>query len=153
MAWCHQASSHYLGQGWSSFMMQYDITRVQWVKSLWPCVALLHWGSLSTMFQVWLVAWLYQTITWTNAVLPSTRSSCIHPRVIFMIWIPKFWLKFTHWKLCNIPPGANGLRTFALCIMIIGLVKYVNIPLIVVLQLDDFVATKILSVLCYDNID
>ena len=51
-----------------------------------------------------------------------------------------------------IPPGANGLRAFTLCI-IIGLVKCVDVPLVVVSQLDDFVAITKSSVLCYDNIN
>ena len=32
MAWCRQASSHYLSQCWPSSMSPYDVTRPQWVK-------------------------------------------------------------------------------------------------------------------------
>ena len=32
MAWCHQATSHYLGQCWPRFMSPYGVTRPQWVK-------------------------------------------------------------------------------------------------------------------------
>ena len=32
MAWCHQASSHYLSQCLSSYMTPYSITRPQWVN-------------------------------------------------------------------------------------------------------------------------
>ena len=32
MAWCNQASSHYLGQYWPRFMSPYGITRPQWVN-------------------------------------------------------------------------------------------------------------------------
>ena len=32
MAWCHQATSHYLSQCWPSSMSPYGITRPQWVK-------------------------------------------------------------------------------------------------------------------------
>ena len=34
MAWCHQATSHYLNQCWPSYMLPYGITRGQWVNSL-----------------------------------------------------------------------------------------------------------------------
>ena len=34
MAWCHQATSHYLSQCWPSSMPQYGVTRPQWVNSL-----------------------------------------------------------------------------------------------------------------------
>ena len=32
MAWCRQATSHYLSQCWPTFMLPYDVTRPQWVK-------------------------------------------------------------------------------------------------------------------------
>ena len=32
MAWCRQATSHYLSQCWLRFMSPYDATRPQWVK-------------------------------------------------------------------------------------------------------------------------
>ena len=31
MAWCHQATSHYLSQCWPSSMLPYGVTRPQWV--------------------------------------------------------------------------------------------------------------------------
>ena len=34
MAWCRQASSHYLSQCWPSSMPSYDVTRPQWVNTL-----------------------------------------------------------------------------------------------------------------------
>ena len=34
MAWCHQASSHYLSQCWPRSMSSYGITRTQWVNLL-----------------------------------------------------------------------------------------------------------------------
>ena len=32
MAWCHQATSHYLSQCWPNFILQYGVTRPQGVK-------------------------------------------------------------------------------------------------------------------------
>ena len=32
MAWCRQATSHHLSQGWPRSMLPYGITRPQWVK-------------------------------------------------------------------------------------------------------------------------
>ena len=34
MAWCHQATSHYLSQCWPRSLSTYDVTRPQWVN--WP---------------------------------------------------------------------------------------------------------------------
>ena len=36
MAWCRQATSHYLSQGWPRIMLLYGITRPQWVNSWAP---------------------------------------------------------------------------------------------------------------------
>ena len=36
MAWCHQATSHYLSQCWPRSLSPYDITRPQWLNSLRP---------------------------------------------------------------------------------------------------------------------
>ena len=33
MAWCHQATSHYLSQCWPRYMSPYGVTRPQWVKA------------------------------------------------------------------------------------------------------------------------
>ena len=35
MAWCRQATSHYLSQCWPRSLSLYGVTRPQWVK--WPC--------------------------------------------------------------------------------------------------------------------
>ena len=32
MAWCHQATSHYLGKCWPRYLLPYGVTRPQWVK-------------------------------------------------------------------------------------------------------------------------
>ena len=34
MAWCHQATSHYLSQCWPRYLSPYDVTRPKWVNSL-----------------------------------------------------------------------------------------------------------------------
>ena len=34
MAWCHQATSHYLSQCWPRSLSPYGVTRPQWVKAL-----------------------------------------------------------------------------------------------------------------------
>ena len=38
MAWCRQATSHYLNQFWPRCMSPYGVTRPQWVNSFAPCL-------------------------------------------------------------------------------------------------------------------
>ena len=42
MAWCHQATSHYLNQCWPRSLTPYSVTRPQWVNSLAPGDAVWH---------------------------------------------------------------------------------------------------------------
>ena len=44
MAWCHQATSHYLSQCWPRSLLPYGITRPQWVNLLiGPHCTALQW--------------------------------------------------------------------------------------------------------------
>ena len=52
MAWCHQATSHYLSQCWPSSLSPYVITRPQWVHSLRPSDARWQQRSGSTLAQI-----------------------------------------------------------------------------------------------------
>ena len=52
MAWCRQATSHYLNQCWPRSSMPYGITRSQWVNTLWPRNAIWQYRSGSTFAQV-----------------------------------------------------------------------------------------------------
>ena len=47
MAWCRQATSHYLSQWWPSSMSPYGVTRPQWVKLRLPLsvgLSFFSWG-------------------------------------------------------------------------------------------------------------
>ena len=62
MAWCHQATSHYLSQCWSSSMLPYNVPDA--INSVWCCNNIWH-----------------QTIVWTNAELtikPSQEFVATH---------------------------------------------------------------------------
>ena len=41
MAWCRQATSHYLSQRWPRFMSSYGVTRPQWVNMISVAMALM----------------------------------------------------------------------------------------------------------------
>ena len=75
MAWCHQATSHYLNQCWPRFPTPYGVTRPQWAK----CAIFIHilvsylehflWNSHQVNVeepQWWWVNIWQQAIAWTN---------------------------------------------------------------------------------------
>ena len=116
MAWCHQATSHYLIQCWPRFLPPYGATRPQWVelfstvekklqhenalftvlqfyliKAWWCICASVNWltiGSDNGLLPVW-----YQSITWVNvdflAVVACTNIFCV-------LWMKK--------KVCKMLP-------------------------------------------------
>ena len=53
MAWCRQATSHYLSQCWPGSLSPYDVTRPQWVnaavKTWWPWDAIRGHRTESTL--------------------------------------------------------------------------------------------------------
>ena len=55
MAWCRQATSHYLRQCWPRSTPPYGIIRLQWVNSLWPSENICWHQFWSTLVQV--MAW------------------------------------------------------------------------------------------------
>ena len=65
MAWCRQATSHYLSQCWPSCMSPYGITRPQWVKiivlslllprKLYQCRHCLHMRNFNSDLEYFLI--------------------------------------------------------------------------------------------------
>ena len=69
MAWCCQATSHYLGQCWPSFLLPYDVTRPQWVNPFFAMtyfIICVHFNLLRPGIYAYLVLRRWQAITWTN---------------------------------------------------------------------------------------
>ena len=83
MAWCHQATSHYLSQCWPKSMSLYGITRPQWVNYLYRYangVATVQRANVSRMMatvtKTTSVAALsvplrYQTSVWSDTAKPQ----------------------------------------------------------------------------------
>ena len=55
MAWCHQATSHYLSQCWPSSMSPHGVTRPQWVNAAFLSDKL---ALLQLQLHSWLNTWL-----------------------------------------------------------------------------------------------
>ena len=52
MAWCHQATSHYLSQCWPRSLSPYGVTRPQWVKSHQGWVTHTHIYTVNSLILV-----------------------------------------------------------------------------------------------------
>ena len=70
MAWCHQATSHYLIQYWFRLMMLYSAIRPQYINSLSPVDAYTHHWAKSSLVQVmtcYLNQW-WLVVNWTPRI-------------------------------------------------------------------------------------
>ena len=104
MAWCHQATSHYLSQCWPRSLPPYGITRPQWVDRHWPIrpiwpIPNWHFGG-SDLFYVFSQVFSGQkvlrnlcnfSITWASAdsVLCHHMASVSHNELDNVMWIAK----------------------------------------------------------------
>ena len=113
MAWCRQATSHYLSQCWPRPMSPYGVTRPEWVN---------HWGWVTHIcdskqechqLTLLLVACLVQAIIWTNAGLLLIEPSRINlreiPIKIKTFSCKKICLKMSSIKWLSFCPGLNVL--------------------------------------------
>ena len=72
MAWCRQATSHYLSQCWLRSLMPYGVTRPQWVKSTGTqSPSELEWLTWDT----WPIASSFRTFRRARSVTVATVKS------------------------------------------------------------------------------
>ena len=86
MAWCHQATSHYLSQCWPRSLPPYDFTRPQWVNFL---VLKLECFKRTRSILLLLMPWLLAS--------PGHQQPC-H----WMCRITRSSSSLTHWPLGNL---------------------------------------------------
>ena len=89
MAWCRQATSHYLSQCWPRSLSPYDITRPQWVNIehlllyIKHCPSDICWHTLPDVDQH---GWLLCNQTVENRLLITLPHSCYH---LHFYWFKK----------------------------------------------------------------
>ena len=63
MAWCHQATRHYLSQCWPRSLLPYGVTRPQWVKAFYQSteipIIMVRWLWNSLTINTWLLAGIF----------------------------------------------------------------------------------------------
>ena len=94
MAWCRQATSHYLIQCWPSSMLPFGVTRPQWVNLLGFCYTIWHHTSGSTFAPHNGLSFRHQAITQTNADLSTIER--------FEIYFHEIGTKCKHFVWVNV---------------------------------------------------
>ena len=108
MAWCRQATSHYLSQCWPNELTKQKL----YISSGVLAYALPGRQDMAlTHCHLVTVIW-HQAITWINVDLSSLRSSHNHLRAVSLETQPsitKITLKITYQKFQSNLPGTNQL--------------------------------------------
>ena len=117
MAWCHQATSHYLSQCWPRSLSPYDVTRPQWVN--WTAIEagiILGMGSANERWRYIvtssLVGWAHTQndavklgaiVWWTVIAHSCLTSSAVEVRTWFCNYSPqKMMHRITVWHLLHL---------------------------------------------------
>ena len=87
MAWCRQATSHYLSQCWPSSMSPYGVTRPQWVNpDLW-----CHTASLSLRLTRHFHSHLAKPYWHLPAIMAAASLSLRLPRLFHSLLARPYW--------------------------------------------------------------
>ena len=74
MAWCRQATSHYLNQCWHRFMSPYNVNRPQWVNFNWLTYAFhsIYFMTYTSALWSFVLLWLCYSFEWIRVIYYST---------------------------------------------------------------------------------
>ena len=98
MAWCHQATNHYLSQCWLSSFSPYGVTMPQWINTLMPRqnglhfpVNLLEWKLLNFKYNFTEICslksnWQYHSIGLDNSSAPIRQQAIIWANDSLAYW-------------------------------------------------------------------
>ena len=108
MAWCLQATSHYLSQGWPRSKSSYGITKPQWVNhfsSFWtPLIMntiIIGLGKvLIPVSKIYLSLHLPLTKV-EGRFIAFTLSVLVSYTAVIMYWFGDILLSFSRWVLAN----------------------------------------------------
>ena len=92
IAWCRQATSHYLRQCWSRSLSPYGVTRPQWVNWQQSIIGSDNGLAPNRQQSHYLNQWWYSLLTH----LSITRSQWVKQKLIFdcYIWLSKYQFYF-----------------------------------------------------------
>ena len=86
MAWCRQATSHYLRQGWPRSMSPYGVTRPQWVTLTMRVTDYSVQTTSISLLMPWLIVLPGHHIDWARQVCPCLWWEKISTTCTFPMW-------------------------------------------------------------------
>ena len=89
MAWCCQATSHYLSQFWPRSLSPYGVTRPQWVNQKSTMVQVMAWCHPATSH------YLSQCWPWSMLPYGATRHQWVE--LLKLIWISGYHISNISW--------------------------------------------------------
>ena len=94
MAWCRQATSHYLSQCWPRFKSQYGVTRPQWVNQYTACCKLIGMNEMLSFF-----SGTQARAKWLCNILKH------HVSITLVFQFVMFYLRFSGMRIFSQIPG------------------------------------------------
>ena len=104
MAWCHQATSHYLNQCWPRSILPYGITRPQVILAC--CCHLASWVMVIIASSSGLLFICHHQSAWTWEDFSTKENKILLKFKYFHPWKAS-WNTITFWSFC---PGSNELK-------------------------------------------
>ena len=80
MAWCHQATSHYLNQCWPRYLPPYGVTRPQWVNLVTTAGATIRNCYKTSEITRWVNSTLTSEVTLITIIVPSRNPTMVTQR-------------------------------------------------------------------------
>ena len=95
MAWCHQATSHYLSQCWPRSLSPYGVTRPQWLKSS-HCNSFEDLAPVDFIYGCLIFKWIAETWLWwhvsstVNPTMAASWHDLFNAYLLTLIWGPYY---------------------------------------------------------------
>ena len=85
MAWCRQATSHYLSQYWPISLSPFGVTRPQWVKNLWHTRADIKFWILLAHIKIFITS--FKIPNWNFNISVPSGPYKYHALVTHCYWL------------------------------------------------------------------
>ena len=104
MAWCRQATSHYLSQCWPRFKLQYGVTRPQWVNQYTACCKLIGMNEMLSFF-----SGTQARAKWLCNILKH------HVSITLVFQFVMFYLRFSGMRILRLFPDSRYFASDKIC--------------------------------------